>query len=90
MWARFNLPLAAKALAHGELFLRDITGRALTVGHGFGKRRGGLGLERKKLHSGKDKGKVQMWLLGFPLREVFITKSGMPIDFLKQHRFKNQ
>ena len=57
MWTMSNLPLIVEALAHGELFLRDITGRALTVGHGFGKRRGGLGLERKKLHGDKSRGR---------------------------------
>jgi hypothetical protein len=28
----------AEVLAHGEFFLRDVIGRALTVDHGFGKR----------------------------------------------------
>jgi len=37
MWIRSNLPLTVEALAHGEFFLRDITDRMLTAGHGFGK-----------------------------------------------------
>jgi hypothetical protein len=32
------LPLMAEALAHGELFLRDITRKTLTISHGFGKK----------------------------------------------------
>jgi len=30
-----SLPLTAEALAHGEIFLRDITDRALAVSHGL-------------------------------------------------------
>jgi hypothetical protein len=44
--------------------------------------------EEKKLHSGKSKGKMQMWLPKFPLGNIFIDKSGTLMDFLEQHGFK--
>jgi hypothetical protein len=49
----------------------------------------GLGFEEEeKLHGGKSKGKVQMWLPNFPLRNVFIAKRGMLMDFIERHEFK--
>jgi len=35
--AESALPLMAEVLAHGEIFLWDITGRALAIGHGLGE-----------------------------------------------------
>jgi hypothetical protein len=49
----------------------------------------GLGSkEEEKLHSGKSKDEMQMWLPNFPLGNVFIAKSWTPMDFLEQHGFK--
>jgi hypothetical protein len=49
----------------------------------------GLGSEEEeKLHGGKSRGEVQMWLPNSPLGNIFVAKRGMPMNFLEQHGFK--
>lgn len=71
IWTKINLPLAAKALVHGQFFIRDITSRALTVGHGLGKkeqfRSGKEGVMQRRLQRQK---RMQSRL---GLKAIFIT-----------------
>jgi hypothetical protein len=53
MQTRSALPLTAEAWAHGELFLWDVIGRALAIGHGLG--------EEEWFRSGKE-GVMQRWM----------------------------
>ena len=88
MWTRSNLPLTAAVLAHGELFLQDIASRMLIVGHGFGKRRDGLDLERKKMHSDKSGGRNRCDPSAI-LQGCIYSRSGMLMDLLNREKINS-
>ena len=85
MLMRSSLPLTIEALVHGELFLWDIAGRTLIVGHEFEKRTGGLDLERKKSHGDKSRGRNRCDPSAI-LQGCIYSRSGRLMDLLSQEK----
>ena len=77
-----------EALLHGELFLWDIGGRTLIVGHEFEKRRGGLDLERKKSHGDKSGGRNRCDPSTI-LQGCIYSQSGILMDLLSWEKINS-